>query len=325
MKNSKTVGLSALFILALAFGIFWLYATRTKTADAKRDFRLAYTAKVHYAPQILALKHGWFTSPDAEAHGVDLGMSAGIAAAEALVSGSADVAVMGDVPAIFALASARPCVLVASYGGGETMHSIVTSEKSAIQSPADLEGKRVGVQFGSSTHGAIHLYLKANSVALDAVTLINIPQSTLIEALISGDIDALAASDPTPALAMENVPGARFFADMSGLGNEYPLMMVATREFAESSPDAIRMLVAGTRKAVEYINANPEKAGEELSVATGAPARLEANTLRKLDWDVRLDDSIISSLELTAAFLHSIDRLNAVPDIRANSLPELLK
>ena len=325
MKNSKMAALSAFFLLALAFVIIWLYTTRYETTDMKRDFRLAYTAKVHYAPQILALKHGWFTSPGAEAHGVDLGMSAGIAAAEALVSGSADVAVMGDVPAIFALASGRPCVLVASYGGGEAMHSIVTSEKNAIQSPRNLEGKRIGVQFGSSTHGAIHLYLKANGVALDAVTLMNIPQSTLIEALISGDIDALAASDPTPALALENVPRSRFFADMSGLGNEYPLMMVATREFAERRPDAIRMLVAGTRRAVEYINTDPEKAGEELSAATGAPARLEADTLRKLDWHVRLDDSIIFSLEQTAAFLHSIDRLNAVPDIRANSLPEFLK
>lgn len=85
--------------------------------SAETTCRLAYTAKVQYAPQILALKKGWLSAPGVEFKAIDLGMSTGIAAAEAVVSGSADVAVMGDVPAIIALASARPCVLVCSYGG----------------------------------------------------------------------------------------------------------------------------------------------------------------------------------------------------------------
>lgn len=124
--------------------------------SAETTCRLAYTAKVQYAPQILALKKGWLSAPGVEFKAIDLGMSTGIAAAEAVVSGSADVAVMGDVPAIIALASARPCVLVCSYGGGEDMHSIIVSEKSGIKAIEDLAGKRIGVHFGSSTHGGSH-------------------------------------------------------------------------------------------------------------------------------------------------------------------------
>lgn len=294
-------------------------------AEAKSECRLAYTAKVHYAPQILALNKGWFSSPEVEVKGVDLGMSAGIAAAEALVSGSADVAVMGDVPAIFALASQRPCVIIASYGGGESMHSIVVGAGSNIKSLKDLAGKRIGVQFGSSTHGGVHLYLTDNGIDEKAVTLVNIPQSTLIEALISGDIDALAASEPTPSLALEKMAGARLLATLSGLGNDYPLMMVASKEFADKNPEAIKVLVAGTRRAVEYINDDPEKAGQELSLATGAPAALETETLRKLTWSVRMDQGIINSLEQTAAFLHSIGKLKTVPDISLLFRPEFLE
>ncbi|MGI6385567.1 MAG: ABC transporter substrate-binding protein [Desulfomonilia bacterium] len=279
--------------------------------------RLAYTAKVHYAPQILGLKKGWFAAPSITVQGVDLGMSAGIAAAEALVSGSADVSVMGDVPAIFALASQRPCVLIASYGGGETMHSIITNDASGIARAEDLAGKRIGVQFGSSTHGAVYLYLRANQIDQNSVTLVNIPQSSLIEALISKDIDALAASEPTPSLALEKVPGSRLLAILSGLGNDYPLMMVASKEFAEAHPKVINALLDGTRRAVDFINSDPEKAGEELSASTGTPVALEVDTLRKLIWGVRLDEGIISSLEQTADFLHSVGRLQSIPDIRA--------
>ena len=293
------------------------------SAAQAEDCRLAYTAKIHYAPQILALQKGWFDTADTKVVGVDLGMSAGIAAAEALVSGSADVAVMGDVPALFALAS-RPCVLVASYGGGEGMHSLVVSQQSGITSPKGLEGKKIGVHFGSSTHGAISLYLKAHGL-LDSVKLVNIKQSALVEALITGDIDALAASEPSPSLALRKVAGTTRLATLGGLGNDYPLMMVASKAFADAHPEVIKALIAGTRKGVDYINSDPASAGTELSKVTGVSAQLEQDTLRKLDWQVRLNEPILASLEQTAAFLHSIGRLKKIPDVRAAVLSDSIR
>lgn len=318
-----------LFTLALlAFALLAACSEEKQTeapAKTPANCRLAYTAKAHYAPQILALKNDWFAAPGVIVQGVNLGMSAGIAAAEALISGSADVSVMGDVPAVFALASQRPCVLIASYGGGETMHSIITAGASGIAQAKDLVGKRIGIQFGSSTHGAVYLYLRANQIDPASVTLVNIPQSSLVEALSGGDIDALAASEPTPDLALEKVPDSRLLVILSGLGNDYPLMMVASKEFADAHPEVIKVLVAGTRKGVDFIKSDPGKAGEELSAITGAPVTLEVKSLRKLVWDVRMDERVISSLEQTAAFLHSIGRLQTIPDIRALARTEFVK
>ncbi len=308
-------------ILFLAAFCLSLLASGPAQAE---ECRLAYTAKVHYAPQILALQKGWFNDGKTSVRGVDLGMSAGIAAAEALVSGSADVAVMGDVPALFALASARPCVLVAAYGGGESMHSLVVSKASGIKEPKDLAGRRIGVHFGSSTHGAIALYLKKFGL-LSSVKLVNVKQSSLPEALISGDIDALAASEPSPSLALKKVPGSSRLATLGGLGNHYPLMMVASKDYADAHPEALRALVAGTRKAVDFIKADTAAAGTDLSRATGVDARLEQSTLGKLDWQVRLDDEIIASLEQTAAFLNSIGRLKKIPDVRSAARTEFVK
>lgn len=285
--------------------------------------RLAYTAKGYYAPEFLASRRGWFAAKGVTVQDVALGMSAGIAGAEALVSGSADVAVMGDVPALIALASKRDCVLVAAYGGGETMHTIIAGPKAHLSAPADLVGKRVGVQFGSSTHGAVYGYLRRNGVDPATVHLVNMPQKDLIDGLTSGSLDALAASEPTPTLALAKVPGSHALACLSGLGNAYPLLIVATRAFATAHPEAVRAVIRGTEKAVAWINADPEAAGAATAVVTGAPAAVETAMFRKMAWQVRLDDQVVDSLNMTANFLHRIGKLAAVPDVRAHICPIL--
>ena len=300
---------SLLFVLALAVLVL------PGTAAARDTVcRLAYMAKVQYAPQLLALQHGWFRAQGMEVQGINLGMTTGISATEALVSGSADVAVMGDVPGLIALASAHPTVLVCAYGGGENMHALIVSDKSGIRSADDLKGKRIGCHFGSSTHGGLHLFLARHNLA-SSVTLVNTPQKNLVEALLSGSIEAFAASEPAPSLALAKIPGARLLTTLSGLGNSYPLVMVASRAYAEAHPEVLRLLVEGTKRGVDFILADPARAAQEVSRLTGAPAAMEEKTLKTLEWRVRLDDEVLTSLQRTAEFLHGIQRLKRVPNL----------
>lgn len=310
--------------LALLVTVILLFACTASAGTGKTVCRLAYTAKGHYAPMILALRKGWIAAENVDFQEVKLGMSAGVAAAEALVSGSADLAVMGDVPGIISMASARPCVLVAAYGGGEGMHSIVAGAKAGLARPEDLVGKRLGVQFGSSTHGAVYLFLEHHHVDPAKVVLVNMPQKDLVEALASGSLDALAASEPTPALAVEKVPGAKKLATLSGLGNDYPLVLMASAAFADAHPQAVKAVVAGMRRAVEWINADPKAAAEELAKATGVPPAMEQAFFGTLEWKVRLDAQVVASLEQTAAFLKREGKLKQLPDITAHSRPEFL-
>ena len=327
MPSSQTILLVVLSLLA-GGGVVLSAGCDNNAAQSEAGpvvCRLAYTAKGYYAPQFLALRKGWFAKSEVDVQEVALGMSAGVAGAEALVSGSADVAVMGDVPALIALASNRECVLIAAYGGGEKMHSVIATEASGITKPADLTGKRLGVQFGSSSHGALFRYLAQQHMDPATVTLVNLPQKDLLEGLVSGAIDAFAASEPTPTLALSRVPGAKELACLSGLGNDYPLLIVATRSFAEAHPGAIKAVVSGTRKAVEWINADPDAAGAETAAITGAPAALEAAMFRKMAWRVRLDDQTCDSLSMTAAFLHGIGKLKRIPDLKQHVKPEFLQ
>lgn len=295
------------------------------SADVVPTCRLAWTSKGYYAPAFLASRQGWFDTTKVKVEDVVLGMSAGIAAAEALQSGSADVAVMGDTPALICLTKSIPCVLVCAYESSDRMHTIITGPGTAITAPADLSGKCLGVQFGSSTHGGVLLYLAHHGLAPKAVTLVNLPQKDLIEALASRSIDALAASDPTPLLAVDKIAGARELACLSGLGNDYPLVMVATRKFADAHPEAIRAIVTGLRRSVDWINADPAAAAVATAAVTGDSPALEEKLFRRMGWQVRLDDAVFRSLDQTAAFLHRQGKIARLPELRPLSRPELLR
>ncbi len=301
---------------ALGFAAILLQCEREHTTGAAPvTCRLAWASKVHYAPQILADKMGWFANDSVRIVSVKLGVTTGIMAAEALISGSADIAVMGDAPALYALSSQRPCLLVAAYGGGKRMHRIITTRQSAVQTAEHLRGKKLAVQFGSSTHGALMLYLEKEGLAAESVQVLNMRFKDMADALAAGQIDLFAASEPMPALALQKNPDAREFAALDNLGNHFPLMMVTTERFAEKNPAAIELALEATRRGVDFINRSPDSAAVILSRVTGVEAAIEAEILSILDWNVRIDNEIIGSLKQTAQFLHGEGKLMRLPDI----------
>jgi sulfonate transport system substrate-binding protein len=230
----RAPGLALLAVLSVCL----ISAPHREAAAAETTrLRLAYGAKIHYAPQIIAFKQAFFAAEGLEVEAKVV--QAGIQAAEAMTSGSADAAVMGDAPAIIAVASGMPLRIVASYGGGEKMHRLIAAPNSGIHRPADLVGKRVAVQMGSSTHGAFLLFLSKHKVDLKAVKLVPLDPSDMPEAMLAGQIDAGVGSEPWPSNIEERVKGSYEVATLSGLGNNFPLIMLVTDRYAKEHPEAV--------------------------------------------------------------------------------------
>jgi len=272
--------------------------------------RLAYGTKVDYAPQIIALREGYFQEQGLEVEA--LALQAGRQCAEALTTGNADIAVMGDVPAILAACAALPTKIVASYGN--TVHRMVAAKDSGIKQPKDLEGKRLAVQKGSSTYGGFLLWCKKNGVDINKVKVLDLDPTTMPEAMIARQIDVMVGSEPWPSNVEEKCPGAYTVAELSGLGNTFPLVVMVTAEFAEKQPEAVVGFLRAVSKAVDMLREDPDRAAAIIASVTGVPVEREAKSVRKYGWGMRMDEELRASLEQTAEFLKEQGKIKALPD-----------
>ena len=261
--------------------------------------RMAYQDRIGSAVCIVAAEKGFF-----QAAGVSVKafrFNNGPACAEALFSGSVDIAGMGDTTAIIATARHLPLTIIASHGSGEHRHRLMVAQNSSITRIDHLAGKTIGVKMGTSTHGGFLSFLAAHHLSIKDIHLIDMRPQEMTEALLAGSIDAFVASEPTPSLA--ELHGAREMTTLGNLGNIYPLLVLANNKILEQRPDAIRGLLQALQQAVCFIDEKPAETAAILAKVTGLPIDVVQKSMKLHRYHLMLDETIMASLEDTAGFL----------------------
>jgi ABC-type nitrate/sulfonate/bicarbonate transport system substrate-binding protein len=248
--------------------------------------------------------------------------NSGPACSEALFSGSAQVATMGDATAVIAVARNPSLRIVASHAAGEHRHRLVGGKGLAYNGPRDLRGKTLAVKKGTSTYGGLLAFLAAHGIAPDELRIINLRPSEMPEALMAGSIDCFVASEPTPSLA--ETRGAAPLETLGGLDNNYPIMIVAHEQVVAARPNDLRALLRALHRAVKFMREQPDRALTIVSEATGLPPAAAASAMQRHSYGVNLDAVTMGSLGRTAAFLADQRVVPAAPDLAAASTPDLL-
>ena len=280
--------------------------------EPEQPITFAYQDRVADALSVIAVEKGLF-----EAEGLKLKalvFSNGPACSEALTLNTADVGTMGDATAVVAIAKV-PLKIIASHGGGEHRHRITVQRHGHPRTLDDLRGKRVAVKHGTSTHGGLLALLAAKGMAPEDLLLVDMRPPDMIDALNAGSIDAMVASEPTPSVA--EAAGGRELATLGGLGNSYPILLVARQDFISKRPQAVEAFLRAMRAAEELLANEPDECARVLSEATGLEAQILQRAMGYHYFRLNLDEMTMTSLDETAKFLHEQGVLEGRPDVSA--------
>lgn len=248
---------------AVAAGL-GLGASAAATAQTPITFQLNWVAGGANAGFAAAVAEGYY-----KAAGLDVKLVEGNGSgntAQLVASGRSQIA-YADAVAISQLIAKGAPMKVLSTIYQSNPNEVSALKKTGIKSIKDLNGKKVGVPSGSSQTTMLPLFLKANNLKETDVNLINMPATSMVPALLQGQVDAILGSIDAYQIQLE-AQGAQLdnfrFAD-------YGVPTVSTSIFANDSyikenGDVIKKFIAASLKGWSFALDNPEKAVKDLKI-----------------------------------------------------------
>ena len=202
---------------------------------------------------------------------------------EALNTGSIDFGYTGAPPAVFAQAAGARLVYVGAEPGGKTNEALFVLDSSPAHSVADLKGKRIALQKGSSSNYLLVQLLRRANLAVQDVQPIYLPPAEARAAFESGAVDAWVVWDPYYALAQKALK-TRTLGDFSELPvfNFYE----ATPEFVKTHPRAVNAVLAQLRTAGLWVNQHPQETAALLAPKLGIEQPVVETWLRRVPYGV---------------------------------------
>ncbi|MBI4587699.1 MAG: aliphatic sulfonate ABC transporter substrate-binding protein [Candidatus Rokubacteria bacterium] len=275
-------------------------------ARAETRVRVGALSTISMAPAPLtAVSNGLFAK-----HGLNVEMRwflTGPEIIQSLGAGELDIGIVGNAPAISALAAGVPLKIVSVGMGGGARESLLVRVNDPAQRLEDLKGRKVGLVAGSDAEMFLRTQLKARGLKFQDVTIINVKPTEQPAALQLGQVDAVYAWEPTPALIVVKGIGRRILdADEVGSGSN---AIVARQEFLGKHPDAVATFLKAMHEATAYNRANAERVVDQLQERLRLDRAVLLDAVPRQLWYVEVFQEDVQLWQAAADFLYEEGKL----------------
>jgi NitT/TauT family transport system substrate-binding protein len=255
-KNSKSV-----FVGCILAGLM-MASNASVAADTPVTFQLNWMAGGPNAGFAAAVAEGFYKEV-----GLDVTLVQGNGSgntSQMVASGRAQLAYADAVPVAQLIAKGAPMKIVSTIYQSNP-NAVMALKKANINSVKDLAGKKVGVPSASSQTTMLPLFFKSNNLKESDVNMIDMPVSSMVPALLQGQVDAVLGSIDAYQIQAES-QGAQLnvfrFAD-------YGVPTVSTSIFASNAylkdnPEVVKKFIAASLKGWSFALDNPEKTIKDL-------------------------------------------------------------
>jgi NitT/TauT family transport system substrate-binding protein len=248
--------------LGIALGLSVVATSTTGYAQTAIKFSLDWKFEGPGAPFLVALEKGYF-----KAEGLDVTIDTGNGSVEPLnrlASGTYDMA-FGDVNSLVKFQDKNPGTRIKAVYMlyNNPPFAIIGRKSKGVNSPKDLEGKKLGAPAADGAYAQWPIFVSANKIDASKVQIQNIGFPVREPMLISGDVDAITGFAFSAYLNVaKNVPkGDATVFLMAEYGVKlYGNVIMVHPKFAAEKPEAVKGFLRAFTKGLKETVANPEAA-----------------------------------------------------------------
>ncbi|MCU1454175.1 MAG: hypothetical protein JWN46_2321 [Acidimicrobiales bacterium] len=185
---------------------------------------------------------------------------------QAFKGGAIDAGFIASTPLIFAQAAKQEVVAVAGWASDRALGGLLTVDAS-IKGWADLRGKRVAYQRGTSAEAAVLTGLAKAGVKPSEITTVDVPITQVSAALQAGSADAGLSTEPLISLFLKGHPKARVAAIPSDLTDRALFLIASSTALADAGKTAA--LADYTRRLVQayrWVKGHPRELAKAVYV-----------------------------------------------------------
>ena len=216
-----------------------------------------------------------------------------------LAQGHADLATASELPVALGSTTRPDIAILATISASPYQIKVIARRSAQVTEAPQLRGKRIATVLGSSAQYFLDSWLLFNDIDPATVNVVGLAPEKLVAALDERSVDAVAIWEPLAATAAQTLGGDAVTFANPRVYTQY-FNLVATRPLIAQRGDDLTRLLHALVRAQQFIVANPAAARAVLTERLRLPAALAAGALDNLDYRVRLDQSLVATMQSEA-------------------------
>jgi NitT/TauT family transport system substrate-binding protein len=251
------------------------------------------------APVYVAQEKGFFA-----AHGLEVSMceyETGASAVQALVDGEVEMATAADFVLVNNSFRHGDLRALASMAMPRTHHLIARRDR-GVEEVSDLKGKKVGITMNTNSEFLAGRFLVINGLRVQDVAWEDIKPSDLGQALLSGQVDAVATWDPH-AYGIERELGEGAVSWPTQGGQDFFWLLVSRESFLHDRPGAAEGILASLVEAEGFMRSHPGEAQGIAAAPMGLDQAYMDYVWPNIDFSLDLQQGLLLTMESEARWV----------------------
>jgi NitT/TauT family transport system substrate-binding protein len=290
-KKKPPVWLLVLFVIValLVVGLLFVSCKSDVTVEMEK-VEVGVSKSFMSLPVSVAQKQGFFSN-----EGLDVTVKvydSGKKAIEALFAGEVNISTVADIPVVFNSFKRQDFCIFATLQYSDSLIKMIARKDKGIKTGADLRGKKVGINEGTTSHLLLAVFLIHNQLSVSDVEMINMKIRDLPSALKSGEVDAISVWEPHTKKAKQLL-GDNAIELASSKILRTNSNFATMKRFDQEHPQILQKFLRALDQATTFIKNEREKSQEILA----ATLNLSRDTINAA-WDdfvfeIFLDQSLL--------------------------------